>query len=302
MLATRLLTAGMLAAALFAAVSFSDHVAIKVLFFAAFAAIAGIEFVALRWRFIEGPGELIVPRPHISREHTMIGLFYGLTIPVLALGDRLVHTRVESGLAFAFIWSILCSIFLSIWLYITERNLSFATSKLINGMAGFVYISIPAIALYRMSEARIPGAPDGIGVYFCLAVVLMGDSTAYFGGRLMGGRFFGRKLLPRISPKKTLEGSIFGLIGSGLTGTILAWYYDFHVPYVFVFAVCTVAGAAGQIGDLLESALKRVANVKDSSGLLPGHGGALDRVDAVLLGAPLCNLIFFFNDLFLSNG
>ena len=294
MLATRLMTAAVLSAALFAVISFVDHQAVKVIFFAAFVSIAGLEYVALRWRSILGPGELIVPRPKITREHTMIGLLYGATVPALATGDALLVGYAEGGIGFAFIWAILSSIFLCCWFYFTERNLNLATSKLINAMAGFVYISIPGIALYRMANVEIPSAPVGIGVYFCLAVVLMGDTCAYFGGRLFGKR----KLLPRISPKKTLEGAFCGLIGSGLTGTATAWFFGFGAPLSAVFVICVFAGAAGQIGDLVESALKRVANVKDSSGLLPGHGGALDRIDAVLLGAPLCNLVFYFNDIF----
>ena len=293
MLATRLVRAAVLSAALFAAISFTNHEAVRVIFFAAFVAIAGLEYIALRWRTIEGAGQVMAPRPHISREHSVIGLLYGLSIAALAIGDAVMSSYDESGLAFVFFWSILSSLLLSVWLYLKEPSLERATSKLINAMAGFVYIAIPGIALYRMSKVEISSAPEGIGVYFCLAVVLMGDTCGYFGGRLFGRR----KLLPRISPKKTLEGAVCGLIGSGLTGTLTAWFFNFGVPYWVVFCVCLVAGAAGQIGDLIESGLKRVANVKDSSGLLPGHGGALDRVDAVLLGAPLCNLVFYFNDL-----
>lgn len=294
MLATRLVTAAVLSLALFAAVSFTDHEAVRIIFFGAFVAIAGLEYVALRWRAIMGPGSLIAPRPEIHREHTFIGLLYGATIPVLAIGDALLSGSSESGLAFAFLWSIFSSLVLSAWFYKSERSLEVATAKLINAMAGFVYVAIPGIALYRMSSVEVPRAPEGIGVYFCLAVVLMGDTCAYFGGRLFGRR----KLLPRISPKKTMEGALCGLLGSGITGTATAWVFGFGVPLWVVFALCVIAGAAGQIGDLLESALKRVANVKDSSGLLPGHGGALDRIDAVLLGAPLCNLVFFYNDIF----
>ena len=293
MLATRLVTAAVLAASLFAVISFSDHVAVKVLYFCLFAGIAGTEFIALRWRSIEMRDNLIVKRPEIKPEHFFIGFLYGLAVVFLALGDYAMRSHMESGLAFVFVWCVVCSVGLSAWLYVTERNMAFASAKLINAMAGFIYISLPAVALYRMASVSIEGAPIGIGVYFCLAVALMGDTFAYFGGRLFGKR----RLLPRVSPKKTLEGAYCGLIGSGITAVGVAWYFSFGVPLWIVFAVSVFAGAAGQIGDLMESALKRVANCKDSSGLLPGHGGALDRIDSVLFGAPLCNLIFFFNDI-----
>lgn len=292
MLFTRVITGLLLAVVLFYTVSFAHHPLPPLLLFFCFAGVAGVEFVALRWRCLEGPGDLFVQRPKISKEHVFIGLLYGLSIPLVALGNAWVGAKSEAGLAIVFLWMVSCSVALSGWFYLTEKRLHLATSKLINSMAGFVYIAIPAVALFRMNQIEIPGAPQGIAIYFCLSVVLMGDIMAYFGGRLFGKN----RLLPRVSPKKTWEGAAFGLLASGLTGTGIAWFFQFGVPYWFVFLVCVFAGCAGQIGDLVASALKRVANCKDSSGLLPGHGGALDRIDAVIVGAPLCILIFLVRE------
>jgi phosphatidate cytidylyltransferase len=116
---------------------------------------------------------------------------------------------------------------------------------------------------------------------FALAITWAGDTVAYFVGRSLGKN----PLAPKISPKKTWEGSIGGLLGS------LVMAYAFHfwlsVPLPHLFAMAFLGNIAGQIGDLLESACKRSAGVKDSGGLLPGHGGILDRIDALILCIPV---------------
>ena len=101
------------------------------------------------------------------------------------------------------------------------------------------------------------------------------------------GRALGRHLLsPRVSPKKTVEGAVAGLAGSLLiAGAFAHWFW----PTADLKTVILLAGLialAGQIGDLAESAMKRGAGMKDSGSILPGHGGLLDRIDALLFGAP----------------
>jgi phosphatidate cytidylyltransferase len=121
-----------------------------------------------------------------------------------------------------------------------------------------------------------------------LLVVWASDSAAYFVGRAIGRT----KLAPRASPGKTVEGSVAGLVGAMVAAWLVArWSMSdpnavmLDVPVVLAFGL--VVAAVGQVGDLAESVLKRQAGVKDSGHILPGHGGALDRLDALLFAFPV---------------
>ncbi len=118
---------------------------------------------------------------------------------------------------------------------------------------------------------------------FLLLVVFAGDTFAYFGGRFLGSR----KFMPQISPSKTWEGSLFGLLGSALAGTVHLSIAMPQVNWYQTVLFCLVCGFTAQSGDLLMSLIKRVAQVKDSGGLMPGHGGILDRLDGVFIACPL---------------
>jgi phosphatidate cytidylyltransferase len=116
---------------------------------------------------------------------------------------------------------------------------------------------------------------------FALVLTWVGDTAAYFVGRAIGKH----PLAPHLSPKKTWEGTVASLIGSLLVGVGFASWLPISLLHLLAMAV--VGNVAGQMGDLLESAYKRSAGVKDSGGLLPGHGGVLDRIDALILCIPV---------------
>ena len=118
---------------------------------------------------------------------------------------------------------------------------------------------------------------------FALAVNWVGDIAAFYVGRAIGKH----KLAPRISPAKSWEGTIGSLVAAVLFGYAFFRYIQPGIPLVHMLALAVVANAAGQIGDLAESAIKRGAGVKDSSTLLPGHGGFLDRLDSSLFTMPV---------------
>ena len=125
-----------------------------------------------------------------------------------------------------------------------------------------------------------------------LAIVWSGDTGAYFGGRMMGRR----KLYPKFSPNKTVEGAIWGLFASVFAAYLMSLFFNFAgiTLYRLLFAGL-LGGIFGQIGDLIESAIKRFSETKDSGNLLPGHGGILDRTDAIVFAAPVIWLLLVFN-------
>lgn len=148
---------------------------------------------------------------------------------------------------------------------------------------GMVYAAAPVAALIVLRDA----APSGLlAIVYLLAVVWATDIAAYFGGRSFGGP----KLWPRVSPKKTWSGAL-----SGLAAAMLAGGATFLVAQpgeaLRGLALAAPISAAAQAGDLLESAVKRHAGVKDSGHLIPGHGGILDRLDGLFAAAVLAWLL-----------
>ena len=126
------------------------------------------------------------------------------------------------------------------------------------------------------------------------ATAWAGDISAYLVGVSMGVR----PLLPTISPKKTVEGALGGLVGSTVVGMLCAFgIVPFLTPLTgAVLGLC--GGVAGQLGDLVESLMKRDVGIKDTAALLPGHGGILDRFDSLLFSGPLLYYYFRFSVVF----
>jgi phosphatidate cytidylyltransferase len=118
---------------------------------------------------------------------------------------------------------------------------------------------------------------------FALVITWIGDTAAYFVGRAIGRH----PLAPHLSPKKTWEGAVASYVGSLLVAWAMAHWGRVNIATVHVLGMAAAANVAGQMGDLLESAYKRSAGVKDSGQLLPGHGGILDRIDALILTFPV---------------
>jgi phosphatidate cytidylyltransferase len=135
------------------------------------------------------------------------------------------------------------------------------------------------------------GGKDGPGfVLLSLMLSWLSDTGAYFAGRFLGKR----KLYEAVSPKKTVAGA-FGGIGGAVVGALLAhFFYLKSLPLDHAIGLAVVAGAIGQAGDLGESLLKRSFGVKDSGGIIPGHGGLLDRVDALLFTSAILYMYLRF--------
>ena len=162
-------------------------------------------------------------------------------------------------------------------------------------------LAVLCTAWLALAQARI------IGVNFLLSVLTLvwaADVFAYFFGRGLGGKFTRRKLAPSISPGKSWEGVWGGMLGVLVVALVWIWIdraYAIEVPSLytlllergvwFLLAGCVFLSAMSVVGDLVESLVKRSAGVKDSSGLLPGHGGVLDRIDALLPVLPLAMML-----------
>ena len=143
-------------------------------------------------------------------------------------------------------------------------------------------------ALPEVHGATTPEPWEGpLLLIFPLGVTWAGDTAAYFAGKKLGRR----RLAPRVSPGKTVEGGLAGLAGASaagfLAGFLLDDYANFPVTPAVGAVVGLILGVAGQVGDLAESLLKREAGVKDSGAVLAGHGGALDRFDGLFFTIPL---------------
>jgi phosphatidate cytidylyltransferase len=159
----------------------------------------------------------------------------------------------------------------------SRRPLSEVFSSVSVSAAGLVVIVIPFSAVVRLH------AVDAVGrqlLLFTLVVVWFGDSAAYFVGNAIGRI----KMSPHLSPNKTWEGATANFLGALLVAVVFGYWIKIAPPHML--AMAALGSIAGQIGDVFESSFKRSAGVKDSGTLLPGHGGMLDRIDALILAAP----------------
>ena len=180
------------------------------------------------------------------------------------------------GIAFVMIWGLA-------WYVIALRSRFIDATITIVG-AIYPGLMLAAFVLLRDSIA---------GVWPVLVVVLsvwVADSFAYLFGSLFGRH----KLAPKVSPKKSWEGFLAGIIGSILVWQLMTLIPNLEVGHVFATVGGFVAAVAGLTGDLVESRLKREVGVKDSGTALPGHGGFFDRMDSLLFVLPISALVFYF--------
>lgn len=158
------------------------------------------------------------------------------------------------------------------------------TARSLRLALGILYVCIPVMALLFLRGLE-PGRFGLLLAFWALALVWATDIGAYFAGRSIGGP----KLAPRISPSKTWSGLAGGVLAALMTGFLL---YRFAGLPIQLAAASGLLAVAAQLGDLLESSMKRRAGVKDSGKLLPGHGGVMDRLDGVVAAAPLAALLY----------
>jgi phosphatidate cytidylyltransferase len=149
-------------------------------------------------------------------------------------------------------------------------------------VTGALYVGVLLVFVALLKKR---GGDGGGWILLTLTVVWFSDTGAYFAGRFLGPTF-PKKLYEAMSPKKTLVGAIGGLCASMLAAVLAKLFYLPGLSWLDCALVAVPANLLGQVGDLAESMLKRSVGVKDSGALLPGHGGMLDRIDALLFAAP----------------
>jgi phosphatidate cytidylyltransferase len=186
------------------------------------------------------------------------------------------------------IWPLAALLLLGLTL-LPGRDLALTVPSAAVTLLGAVYLGAlgGTIAALRVVEPQAQGAWR---VVLLLAIVMASDTLAFFAGRALGRR----RLAPALSPGKTVEGALGGLVG-GVAGAFAVRALGLPlIPASHALVLGVVVAALGIVGDLDESLLKRWAGVKDSGTLFPGHGGMLDRLDALLFGAPVLYYYFLY--------
>jgi phosphatidate cytidylyltransferase len=193
-------------------------------------------------------------------------------VSLLALTDSLA-VKILGGLAF------LAMIWMAATLLPDMDRLRLLHSSIFATILAVLYVAVPLMLLVWVCRQ-----PDGrFFALFTLVVVWVGDTAGYF----IGKNFGKHKSSPRISPHKTWEGTIASFLAALMVGFITAKYFWGGTGILEPIVLAGLLNGAAQMGDLAESGLKRTVGVKDSSHLVPGHGGVLDRIDALLFAAPV---------------
>lgn len=167
-----------------------------------------------------------------------------------------------------------------------------------NSLIGQIYIAVPLALAIRLTLEATPSFSitqfNGLLLLAIFIFIWVNDTGAY----LVGSHWGKRRLAPNISPKKSVEGSIGGLLLVLLSAVVLRLLLFPELSWLSILLIAAVVAIFGTIGDLFESSLKRRAGVKDSGKLIPGHGGILDRIDSLLLAVPAVYLLLAFLDLY----
>lgn len=223
------------------------------------------------------------------KPNKFIGLILATSIYALIISANYVASdnfRFLSGVIIALVFSSL------ILAGILElfRNNSSPFQNISVTLVGIFYVVFPFTLINFLPEfAQIKTIDDKYWSILSIFILIWSNDTfAYLTGRLIGKH----KLFERISPKKTWEGFTGGILFSVIAGLVLAYFLDWSYPKMIAYGL--IVGIFGTAGDLVESMLKRSVDIKDSGNILPGHGGILDRFDAVLFVVPIIFVLELF--------
>ncbi|MCI0507769.1 MAG: CDP-archaeol synthase [Gammaproteobacteria bacterium] len=266
MLKTRLITAAILVSAVAGSVLWLSQVNFAI-FFAAFAVAGGWEWS----RFLR-------LHNHLARMLYAAVVFAAILLCwFYAAGNT---GRVLPVLIAGMIWWM-CALIL---VFMYPKYASIRGNRVLGALIGLLVIVPCWLAIVELRNS------SGQGVYlvlFLLGLVAVADSSAYFGGKKWGAN----KLAPHVSPGKTWEGVIGGMLGAALFSFVCSWFFEFQneawqtkAAFIMIGVVTAITSV---LGDLTESMFKRQVGLKDSGSMLPGHGGVLDRIDSLTAAAPV---------------
>ena len=239
------------------------------------------------------------------------GIYFSLLIALIALFIQYEMNTISTKAGFKpdpyFIYSIGLwvvlipelpydlGIGLTLFLIFVAFQVLKSREQAVEEMVSTIFCSLYApLGLMMLVMIRGIGMSDQLGMGLLVALLFMvwgNDVFAYFGGKALGKRL----LAPKISPKKTWEGFLFGIIGAGVGYSIVYYWLPVALPFSTIDAIpgILLISIFGPLGDLAISKMKRAADIKDASNILPGHGGFLDRFDALILAAPAFYLYIY---------
>ncbi|WP_404452654.1 phosphatidate cytidylyltransferase [Virgibacillus necropolis] len=252
---------------------------------------------------------VFVPLVIIGGDAFTIFVYIMATIALIELlrmrkvGKYSIPAVLSIGLLWLLLPNVIADVYTEVWFSKSEIIMLFVMlllsyTVLMNNKfnfedAGFILLTTVYIGMgfFYLIETRDGNQLSGLlNIFYVLLVIWATDTAAYFFGRAFGKR----KLWPKISPNKTIEGALGGILLAivvGIVFQLVTSFSDFSM--IVVIAVTILVSIFGQIGDLVESAFKRHYGVKDSGDILPGHGGILDRLDSLLFVLPLLHFIHF---------
>lgn len=198
------------------------------------------------------------------------GTLLGVTIPVA------MYVVGPNGFGGYLIFAVF---FIFAYCLFVHKELASITNRIGIGVLGIVYIAFPMSHLILLRDLE----QGSLWIIFLFLIIIANDTFAYYGGR----RFGRRKLSPAVSPNKTVEGAAWGLAGGIIIAIAFQQFFLIKGSIQEIVALSIFIGILGQLSDLFESLIKRGAGVKDSGSILPGHGGALDRIDSLIFPIPV---------------
>ncbi len=231
--------------------------------------------------FVVGVNEM----KHLLKAHAHQNLYTSATLlGVFVLWAHLLFTSENQNHLVPFlVFMLMVLVVQHLFLKGSETN----SDRLPKVIFTTIYLFLPTSL--AISIAYLNGEWEPKFLFGLFLLLWANDTFAYLAGIAIGKH----KLIPRLSPKKSVEGLIGGILGALLVGYLLSIFWDvLTMPQWMIFAA--IVAVSGTIGDLFESSLKRTANVKDSGNLIPGHGGILDRLDSFLIAVPFVYFYLYF--------